>query len=313
MKGAVLIWLGRQLQSLGAQERIDVVQGMARGRLGALVIARELWHSLRQWNIKDWGVSSVVFFLLMVLTMSKTWGAYLWLGIAPLANALMLLLIQEPVSWRETLRKDGIRMAIRAGVTVYTLLSWLFLYFVLGSFVALLIGSALDWGLLRLPWKRVANLSVEHLAWVIPLLFLIGVILRSFRFYFGVYLALPLVVFRKVGILVAIRSSRTALRGSYLTVCLWMFTGWFFSLLPVLLLIVGSTLILSQGMKIGSASPTTLWQIYGASSFWFLGTLLFALVLWPLGPAIQVAVYQRVFGVGFDGKFLPKNRGQFSI
>ena len=308
MRGAVLIWLGRQFRSLGAQERIDVVQGMAKGKLGAIVIVREVWRSLRQWTIKDWGVSSVVFFLLMVLTMSKTWGAYLWLGIAPLANALMLLLLREPISWRETLRKDGIRIAIRTGVTVYTLLSWLFLYFVLGSFVALLIGSALDWGLLRLPWKQVANLSVEHLAWVIPLLFLIGVILRSFRFYFGVYLALPLVVFRKVGIFAAIRSSRTALRGSYLTVCLWMLTGWVFSLLPVLLLIVGSTVILSQGMKIGSASPTTLWQIYGASSLWFLGSLLFALVFWPLGPAIQVAVYQRVFGFGFDGMFSPKNK-----
>jgi hypothetical protein len=232
----------------------------------------------------------------MVLTMSKTWGAYLWLGIAPLVNALMLLLIREPVSWREILRKDGIRMSIRAGVTVYTLLSWLFLYFVLGSFVALLIGSALDWGLLRLPWKRVANLSVRHLAWVIPLLFLIGVILRSFRFYFGVYLALPLVVFRKVGILAAIRSSRTALRGSYLRVCLWMLTGWLFSLLPVLLLIVGSALILTQGMKLGSASPTTLWQIYGANSLWFLVCLVFATFLWPIAPAIQVAVYERVFG-----------------
>ena len=197
MKGTVLIWLGRQLRSLGAQERVAVVQGMARGKLEAAVVAREAWRSLRHWNIKDWVVSSLVFFLLMVLTMSKTWGAYLWLGIAPLVNALMLLLIREPVSWREILRKDGIRMSIRAGVTVYTLLSWLFLYFVLGSFVALLIGSALDWGLLRLPWKRVVNLSVRHLAWVIPLLFLIGVILRSFRFYFGVYLALPLVVFEK--------------------------------------------------------------------------------------------------------------------
>jgi hypothetical protein len=269
---------------------------MARGKLEASVIAREAWRSLRHWNIKDWGVSSLVFFLLMVLTMSKTWGAYLWLGIAPLVNALMLLLIREPVSWREILRKDGIRMAIRAGVTVYTLLSWLFLYFVLGSFVALLIGSALDWGLLRLPWKRVANLSVRHLAWVIPLLFLIGVILRSFRFYFGVYLALPLVVFRKVGILAAIRSSRTALRGSYLRVCLWMLTGWLFSLLPVLLLIVGSALILTQGIKLGSASPTTLWQIYGANSLWFLVCLVFATFLWPIAPAIQVAAYQRVFG-----------------
>ena len=296
MKGTVLIWLGRQLRSLGAQERVTVVQGMARGKLEAAVIAREAWRSLRHWNIKDWGVSSLVFFLLMVLTMSKTWGAYLWLGIAPLVNALMLLLIREPVSWREILRKDGIRMAIRAGVTVYILLSWLFLYFVLGSFVALLIGSALDWGLLRLPWKRVANLSVRHLAWVIPLLFLIGVILRSFRFYFGVYLALPLVVFRKVGILAAIRSSRTALRGSYLRVCLWLLTGWLFSLLPVLLLIVGSALILTQGMKLGSASPTTLWQIYGANSLWFLVCLVFATFLWPIAPAIQVAVYERVFG-----------------
>ena len=296
MKGTVLIWFGRQLRSLGAQERVAVVQGMARGKLEAAVIAREAWRSLRHWNIKDWGVSSLVFFLLMVLTMSKTWGAYLWLGIAPLVNALMLLLIREPVSWREILRKDGIRMAIRAGVTVYTLLSWLFLYFVLGSFVALLIGSALDWGLLRLPWKRVANLSVRHLAWVIPLLFLIGVILRSFRFYFGVYLALPLVVFRKVGILAAIRSSRMALRGSYLTVCLWMLAGWFLSIIPVLLLFVGSTLIISQGMRLGSASPSTLWQIYGAASIWFLVCLVLATFLWPIAPAIQVAAYERVFG-----------------
>jgi len=296
MKGTVLIWFGRQLRSLGAQERVAVVQGMARGKLEAAVIAREAWRSLRHWNIKDWGVSSLVFFLLMVLTMSKTWGAYLWLGIAPLVNALMLLLIREPVSWREILCKDGIRMAIRAGVTVYTLLSWLFLYFVLGSFVALLIGSALDWGLLRLPWKRVANLSVRHLAWVIPLLFLIGVILRSFRFYFGVYLALPLVVFRKVGILAAIRSSRMALRGSYLTVCLWMLAGWFLSIIPVLLLFVGSTLIISQGMRLGSASPSTLWQIYGAASIWFLVCLVLAAFLWPIAPAIQVAAYERVFG-----------------
>ena len=296
MTGTVLIWFGRQLRSLGALERVAVVQGMARGKLEAAVIAREAWRSLRHWNIKDWGVSSLVFFLLMVLTMSKTWGAYLWLGIAPLVNALMLLLIREPVSWREILRKDGIRMAIRAGVTVYTLLSWLFLYFVLGSFVALLIGSALDWGLLRLPSKRVANLSVRHLAWVIPLLFLIGVILRSFRFYFGVYLALPLVVFRKVGILAAIRSSRMALRGSYLTVCLWMLAGWFLSIIPVLLLFVGSTLIISQGMRLGSASPSTLWQIYGAASIWFLVCLVLATFLWPIAPAIQVAAYERVFG-----------------
>jgi hypothetical protein len=208
----------------------------------------------------------------------------------------MLLLIREPISWKEILRKDGVRMAIRTGITVYTLLSWLFLYFVLGSFMALFIGAMMDWGLLRLPWRRVANLSVEHLAWVIPLLFLIGVILRSFRFYLGVYLALPLVVFRKVGILAAIRSSRMALRGSYLTVCLWMLAGWFLSLIPVLLLFVGSTLIISQGMRLGSASPTTLWQIYGASSLWFLVCLVFAAFLWPVAPAIQAAFYERVFG-----------------
>ena len=75
-----------------------------------------------------------------------------------------------------------------------------------------------------------------------------------------------------------------------------MLTGWLFSLLPILLLIVGSALILTQGMKLGSASPTTLWQIYGASSLWFLGSLLLALALWPLGSAIQVAVYDKVFG-----------------
>jgi len=208
----------------------------------------------------------------------------------------MLLLIREPILWNEILHKDGIRMAIRTGITVYTLLSWLFLYFVLGSFAALFIGAILDWGLLRLPWKRVANLSVENLAWVIPLFFLIGVILRSFRFYLGVYLALPLVVFRKVGILAAIHSSRIALRGSYLKVCIWMLAGWFVSLIPLLLLFIGSTLILSQGMKIGSASPTTLWQIYGANSLWFLVCLVFATFLWPVAPAIQAAFYERVFG-----------------
>jgi len=208
----------------------------------------------------------------------------------------MLLLTREPISWIEILRKDGVRMAIRTGITVYTLLSWLFLYFVLGSLMALFIGAILDWGLLRFPWRRVANLSVEHLAWVIPLLFLIGVILKSFRFYLGVYLALPLVVFRKVGILVAIRSSRMALRGSYLTVCLWMLAGWFLSLIPVLLLFVGSTLIISQGMSLGSASPAALWQIYGACSLWFLVCLVFAAFLWPVAPAIQAAFYERVFG-----------------
>ena len=296
MKSSVLLWLGRQVRSLGAQERVLVTKGMAQGKLGARGIAHEVWRSLRRWTLGDWVVSTLIFVVLMSLTMTKTWGAYLWLGVAPLANALMLLLIREPISWREILRKDGARMAIRTGITVYTLLSWLFLYFVLGSFMALFIGAMMDEGLLRLPWKRVANLSVEHLAWVIPLLFLIGVILRSFRFYLGVYLALPLVVFRKVGILAAIRSSRMALRGSYLTVCLWMLAGWFLSLIPVLLLFVGSTLIISQGMSLGSASPTTLWQIYGASSLWFLLCLVFAVFLWPVAPAIQAAFYERVFG-----------------
>ena len=296
MKSSVLLWLGRQVRSLGAQERVLVTKGMAQGKLGAHGITHEVWRSLRRLTLGDWVVSTLIFLVLMSLTMTKTWGAYLWLGVAPLANALMLLLIREPISWKEILRKDGARMAIRTGITVYTLLSWLFLYFVLGSFMALFIGVMMDWGLLRLPWRRVANLSVEHLAWVIPLLFLIGVILKSFRFYLGVYLALPLVVFRKVGILAAIRSSRMALRGSYLTVCLWMLAGWFLSLIPVLLLFVGSTLIISQGMRLGSASPTTLWQIYGASSLWFLVCLVFAAFLWPVAPAIQAAFYERVFG-----------------
>ena len=296
MKSSVLLWLGRQVRSLGAQERVLVTKGMAQGKLGAQGITHEVWRSLRRWTLGDWVVSTLIFLVLMSLTMTKTWGAYLWLGVAPLANALMLLLIREPISWKEILRKDGVRMAIRTGITVYTLLSWLFLYFVLGSLMALFIGAILDWGLLRLPWRRVANLSLEHLAWVIPLLFLIGVILRSFRFYLGVYLALPLVVFRKVGILSAIRSSRMVLRGSYLTVCLWMLAGWFLSLIPVLLLFVGSTLIISQGMRLGSANPTTLWQIYGASSLWFLFCLVFAAFLWPVAPAIQAAFYERVFG-----------------
>ena len=296
MKSSFLLWLGGQVRSLGAQERVLVTKGMAQGKLGAQGITHEVWRSLRRWTLGDWVVSTLIFLVLMSLTMTKTWGSYLWLGVAPLANALMLLLIREPISWKEILRKDGARMAIRTGITVYTLLSWLFLYFVLGSLMALFIGAILDWGLLRLPWRRVANLSVEHLAWVIPLLFLIGVILRSFRFYLGVYLALPLVVFRKVGILAAIRSSRMALRGSYLTVCLWMLAGWFLSLIPVLLLFVGSTLIISQGMRLGSASPTTLWQIYGASSLWFLVCLVFAAFLWPVAPAIQAAFYERVFG-----------------
>ena len=296
MRSSVLLWLGRHLRSLGSQEGIFVTKGMAQGKLGAQGITHEVCRSLRRWTIGDWGVSTLIFLVLMSLTMTKTWGSYLWLGVAPLANALMLLLIREPFLWREILCKDGVRMAIRTGITVYTLLSWLFLYFVLGSFVALFIGAILDWGLLRLPWRRVANLSFENLAWVIPLLFLIGVILRSFRFYLGVYLAVPLVVFRKVGILAAIRSSRMALRGSYLTVCLWMLAGWFLSLIPVLLLFVGSTLIISQGMSLGSASPNTLWQIYGASSLWFLVCLVFAAFLWPVAPAIQAAFYERVFG-----------------
>ena len=296
MRSSVLLWLGRNLRSLGSQERILVTKEMAQGKLGAQGITHEVWRSLRRWTIGDWGVSTLIFLVLMSLTMTKTWGSYLWLGVAPLANALMLLLIREPILWKEILRKDGVRMAIRTGITVYTLLSWLFLYFVLGSFVALFIGAILDWGLLRLPWKKVVNLSIEHLAWVIPLLFLIGVILRSFHFYLGVYLAVPLVVFRKVGILAAIRSSRVALRGSYLTVCLWMLAGWFLSLIPVLFLFVGSTLIISQGMSLGSASPTTLWQIYGAASLWFLFCLVLATFLWPIAPAIQVAAYERVFG-----------------
>ena len=89
MRSSVLLWLGRHLRSLGSQERILVTEKMAQGKLGAEGIAHEVWLSLRRWNIGDWGVSTLIFLVLMSLTMTKTWGSYLWLGVAPLANALI--------------------------------------------------------------------------------------------------------------------------------------------------------------------------------------------------------------------------------
>ncbi|NBT49255.1 MAG: hypothetical protein EBT07_15835 [Actinobacteria bacterium] len=100
MKSSFLLWLGGQVRSLGAQERVLVTKGMAQGKLGAQGITHEVWRSLRRWTLGDWVVSTLIFLVLMSLTMTKTWGSYLWLGVAPLANALMLLLIKMGLEWQ---------------------------------------------------------------------------------------------------------------------------------------------------------------------------------------------------------------------
>ena len=74
MKSSVLLWLGRQVRSLGAHERVLVTKGMAQGKLGAQGITHEVWRSLRRWTLGDWVVSTLIFLVLMSLTMTKTWG-----------------------------------------------------------------------------------------------------------------------------------------------------------------------------------------------------------------------------------------------
>jgi hypothetical protein len=293
-KNLLKIWM--TLESwLRGTERIVVQPGQARGRLGSTAMGNEIWTLMRFWQWSDWGISSCLFFLLMWVAYVPWAGGYLWLIAAPVISAAMLQFILNH-RWKEQRELFGwLRWSVRCVVLNYTILAWFFFYLVCGAAVALLLAGLLDFVLIRIPYKRAWSFSFLHLAWILPLLFFLGVIARSLRFYLGAYLALPLVVLRDGGVWRSIQASRTACRKRLVMVTFWMFLGWLISFLPGLVFLTGSGLWIATMVDRLPGTFSSLWKIYAGSSLLMAGCLVLALLAWPFGFLVQAAAYRRVF------------------
>ena len=280
---------------LRGTEQILVRPQQARGRLGCVDMVKEIWTLAKVCRWPDLGVSAAFFFLLMVLSYVPWVGRYLWLVAAPVISAFMLqfILIHRWDTTRSVL--GWFRWGFRCVVLNYTVLAWFFFYLVCGAAVAIFFAGLLDWFLIRIPFKRAWSFSFLHLAWILPLLFFLGVISKSLRFYLGAYLALPLVALRDGGVWRSIQTSRTACRSRLATVAFWMVLGWLVSFLPSLLYLGGMGLCLTGLMEKLPGTFASLWTIYAGSSLMMVGCFGLALLAWPFGFFVQAAAYRRVF------------------
>lgn len=280
---------------LRGSERIPVEARQARGRLGPVPMAKEILKVWRQWRWPTWALSSIFFLFLLLLNYVPNVGGVLWLGLAPVISAAMLqLALKNPKVAGQT-AGAWFRWAVRGVVLNYTVLAWFFFFLVCGAAVAVLFAGLLDWFLIRLPFKRAWSFSLLHLAWIFPLLFLLGVVGKAFRFYLGAYLALPLVTQRDGGVVRSIGASRTACRGRLGAVAGWMILGWVASFLPGLLYLGGTGILISSLVEKLPATFVSLWKIYTGSTLLFVGCLGLALLTWPFGFLVQAAAYRRVF------------------
>lgn len=280
---------------LRGTEQMSVRPQQARGRLGGFEMAKEIWALAKVWRWPDWGVSACLFFLLMWLSYVPSVGGYLWLIAAPVFSAAMLQFIVHH-RWIDKRGSLGwFRWGVRCVVLNYTVLAWFFFYLVCGAAVAILFAGLLDWFLIRIPFKRAWSFSFLHLAWILPLLFFLGVISKSLRFYLGAYLALPLVALRDGGVWRSIQASRTACRKSLATVAFWMVLGWLVSFLPSFLYLAGTGLWIAGLVEQLPGTFASLWKIYAGSSLLLAGCFGLALLAWPFGFLVQAAAFQRVF------------------
>lgn len=298
MKKIVKILLGPWIildSWLRGTERIVVRPQQARGRLGGRGMAQEIWALAKVWQWSDWAFSSCLFFLLMWLSYVPWVGVYLWLIAAPVISATMLQFTLNHRRNEKIGSLDWFRWGLRCVVLNYTVLAWFFFYLVCGAAVALLFAGLLDWLLIRIPFKWVWSFSLLHLAWLLPLLFFLGVILKSLGFYLGAYLALPLVSQRDGGVMRSIQASRTACRKGLGMVALWMILGWLASFLPSLIFLGGTGLLIAEMVEKLPGTFASLWKIYASSCLLLAGCFGLALLAWPFGFLVQAAAYRRVF------------------
>jgi|GEM_PF-2758751 len=280
---------------LRGTERIVVRPQQSRGRLGGRGMAQEIWALAKVWQWSDWAVSACLFFLLMWLSYVPWVGGYLWLIAAPVVSASMLHLILDHRRNKKSGSLDWFRWGLRCVVLNYTVLAWFFFYLVCGAAVALLFAGLLDWFLIRIPFKWAWSFSFLHLAWILPLVFFLGVILKSLGFYLGAYLALPLVAQRDGGVMRSIQASRTACRKGLGMVALWMMLGWLASFLPSLMFLGVTGLLIAEMVEKLPGTFDSLWKIYAGSSLLMVGCFGLALLAWPFGFLVQAAAYRRVF------------------
>ena len=290
---------------LRGTERILVQPQQARGRLGGRGMAKEIWTLAKAWQWSDWSVSACLFFLLMWLSYVPWVGGYLWLIAAPVISGAMLKLFLNH-RWNEKKASlEWFRWGFRCVVLNYTVLAWFFFYLVCGAAVALLFAGLLDWFLIRIPFKWVWSFSFLHLAWILPLLFFLGVIVKSLGFYLGAYLALPLVAQRDGGVFRSIQASRTASRKRLGMVAFWMILGWLVSFLPSLMFLGGTGLWIAGMVGKLPGTFASLWKIYAGSSLLVAGCFGLALFAWPFGFLVQAAAYRRVFLQGQTDADMP--------
>ena len=297
-KKGVAVWLAPWKMAeacLRGTERIAVRPQQARGRLGGFGMAKEIWALAKKWRWQDWGISACLFSLLMWLPYVPWVGGYLWLIAAPVISGAMLQFMVH--HWWSDPRgfPRWFRSGLRCVVLNYTVLAWFFFYLVCGAAVTLLFAGLLDWFLVRVPFKRAWSFSLLHLAWILPLVFFLGVIGTSLRFYLGAYLALPLVALRDGGVWRSIQASRTACQKRLAIVAFWMILGWLVSFLPSLLYLGGTGLWIAGLVEKLPGTFASLWKVYAGSSLLLAGCFGLALLAWPFGFLVQAAAYRRVF------------------
>lgn len=293
---SVLRSLRRVESWMRGTEKISVQPQQARGRLGLAVMASQVAALGKNWGRSCWVLSSGLFLLLMGLNYVPKLGPYLWLAFAPVVSAVMLQLALGSGWDGFPGRGDRLRWGVRCVVLNYTVLAWFFFFLVCGAAVSVLLAGLLDWFLIRIPFKRAWSFSLLHLAWILPLIFFLGVVGKALRFYLGSYLALPLVSRRQGGVIRSIGLSRIACRGSLGSVAFWLVLGWLASFLPSLVYLGGTGLLIHLSLMQLPASFASLWKIYAILTLLYLGCFLLALMAWPFGFLIQAAAYRRVFG-----------------
>jgi len=295
--GNLILIAGTSVTSwLRGTERIAVQARQARGRLGLKAMAEKIQVLGSCWTPLVWLLSSAFFLLLMGLSYVPGIGGYLWLGFAPVVSASMLRLAVNGRPGGAGGWLGWLRWAVRCVVLNYTVLAWFFFFLVCGAATAVLLAGLLDWCLIRLPFKRAWSFSLLHLAWILPLVFFLGVIGKAIRFYLGAYLALPLVVFRDGGVMRSIGASRSACRGQLGVVAFWMMTGWAASFFPALFFLGGTGILLFSGAENLPGTFSSLWKIYAGSTVLLAVSGFLALLAWPFGFLAQAAAFRQVFG-----------------
>jgi hypothetical protein len=276
-------------------ERIPVENGLSRGRLELFAMWHEVALLWRAWDWSAWAWSTFIFLLLVGLNYVPRFGGVLWLGLAPILSGIMLLLaLRSKEPWGKS-PMGWLRWGLRCMVINYTVLAWFFFYLITGAAVSLIFAGALDWVLIRVPFKRAWTFSMLHLGWILPLFFFLGVIGKSIRFYLGAFFALPLVAILDGGILRSLYASRAACRKNLWHVSLWMFLGWLVSFLPVLLYLSGGAFLIHWMTDRLPGTFSSLWKIYGSCTIVLLLCFFLTLLAWPLGFIIQAAAFRRVW------------------